>query len=326
MESAEAQTAPPPQTARLTRTVPREYVHRAVVAEVFLTSWTELEGERCAVSAQWPRGHSFFSPIDRSLYDPMLVAETIRQIGALIAHTSFRVPLGQKFLLRELGYTVDLEQLAIGAAPASLDIDVTCSDVQCRKDRLTGLRYEAAIRHEGVVIGTGGAHFTCVSPAVYRRLRERRIRWSEPPRSALRMPVAPQRVGRQSPFDVVLAPSDTPHRWQLRVDPSHPILFDHPVDHIPGMALLEAARQAVHALAPEGRSMVLSSVDSSFPRFAEFDRPCWIVAERDPRRQDDGRWRVTGHQEGDTVFSATVTGRPAPFLRAPRPHEAASCA
>ncbi|WP_260845011.1 AfsA-related hotdog domain-containing protein [Streptomyces sp. SLBN-31] len=50
-----------------------------------------------------------------------------------------------------------------------------------------------------------------------------------------------------SPTDVVLSPLGQPHRWQLRVDTRHPVLFDHIVDHVPGMLLIEAARQAATA-------------------------------------------------------------------------------
>ncbi|WP_142212826.1 AfsA-related hotdog domain-containing protein [Streptomyces sp. SLBN-118] len=48
--------------------------------------------------------------------------------------------------------------------------------------------------------------------------------------------------GRDRFEDVVLAATDRPDRWQLRVDTTHPILFDHLVDHAPGMLLLEPAR------------------------------------------------------------------------------------
>lgn len=46
----------------LTTTVPKEFVHRASVAEVMLTDWERTGQARFTVSAQWPRGHSFFTP------------------------------------------------------------------------------------------------------------------------------------------------------------------------------------------------------------------------------------------------------------------------
>lgn len=43
---------------------------------------------------------------------------------------------------------------------------------------------------------------------------------------------------------MVIDNDDAGDGWPLRVDRTHPILFDHQLDHVPGMLLLEAARQA----------------------------------------------------------------------------------
>lgn len=93
----------------------------------------------------------------------------------------------------------------------------------------------------------------------------------------------------------------------MRVDVTHPVLFDHPVDHIPGMLLLEAARQAAHAtLQPQ--QIVLAGIDSRFNRFVEFDTPCWIEAEReDVATPGRVAVRVTARQGDQIPFTATVT-------------------
>ncbi|MFJ7155295.1 ScbA/BarX family gamma-butyrolactone biosynthesis protein [Streptomyces sp. NPDC101118] len=295
----------------LTTTVPRQLVHRAAVAEVFLTGWCRLSEDRFHVRAQWPRGHSFFTPIAGSHYDPMLVAETVRQVGALIAHAAFDVPQGYQFLMWGLDYTAVADDLVIGGAPASLDLEVTCPDVRRRGKQLTGLRYEVVVRHSGRVIATGGAGYTCTSPAVYRRLRAEQLA-QQPVPGLPAAPVAPSQVGRLSPFDVVLSPTGRPDAWKLRYDTRHPVLFDHPGDHLPGMVLLEAARQAAVALSPE-RGVLPVAVDSSYHRYAEFGSPVLIGAERLGQGPDGSRLvRVTGTQDGETVFTAVVTtARPA---------------
>ncbi|MFG2327721.1 AfsA-related hotdog domain-containing protein, partial [Streptomyces sp. NPDC048568] len=61
-----------------TSTVPSELVHRAAVAEVMLTDWQRLTETRYTMRAQWPRGHSFFTPLNGN-HDPLIAAETIRQ-------------------------------------------------------------------------------------------------------------------------------------------------------------------------------------------------------------------------------------------------------
>ncbi|MGV2917769.1 AfsA-related hotdog domain-containing protein, partial [Streptomyces alfalfae] len=71
----------PQDLPRLTTTVPREYVHRAGHAEVFLTGCRRLEGDRFALTGQWPRAHTFFTDADGTRHDPTQAAETIRQVG-----------------------------------------------------------------------------------------------------------------------------------------------------------------------------------------------------------------------------------------------------
>ncbi|MFF2060660.1 ScbA/BarX family gamma-butyrolactone biosynthesis protein [Streptomyces sp. NPDC058200] len=298
--------APIPPGPRLTTTVPKEFVHRAAVAEVLLTGWRRTDDTRFAVTAQWPRLHSFFTPV-RGSHDPLLTAETIRQVGSLLAHAEFGTPLGHHFLMRDLSFTVEPRHLAIGGVPAGLELDVTCSQIRRRGSELAGLRYEAVVHRDGQIVATGGASYVCATPAVYRRLRgERASRSDVQPPPPLAAPVPPQSVGRSTPFDVVLSPTGDAQTWQLRVDTGHPILFDHPVDHIPGMVLLEAARQAATSVLRTD-ACVPTSFTGEFPRFAELDLPCRIELQHLPGDFAGlSSVRVTGHQEGEPVFSCVV--------------------
>lgn len=291
-----------PQHPSLTTTVPKEFVHRAAVAEVLLTGWERTGDTRFTVLAQWPRSHSFFTPVRGSHHDPMIALETIRQIGPLLGHAGFDVPLDHKFLMWDIDATVNPEELLVGDAPASLEIEVECSNLTWRGSRLTGLTLRTVIRRDGRIAATGGGSLTCLAPAVYQRLRHGRTHARPMPLTA---PTAPQTVGRISPMDVVLSPIGEPDCWQLRVDTRHPVLFDHPLDHVPGMLLLEAARQATAALA--GRDAFLPlEVGAEFRRYVELDAPCVIRAAR---LAGDGRTvLVTGHQVDELAFTATVTG------------------
>ncbi|WP_190179838.1 ScbA/BarX family gamma-butyrolactone biosynthesis protein [Streptomyces naganishii] len=284
---------------RLTRTVPREYTHRAAVAEVFLTDWAPGQPDGFVVSAQWPRGHSFF--LQRSGYqDPLLIAESVRQVGSLIAHAEFGVPLGHHFLMHNLSYTVTEQGLATAPIPTEVEMRVTCHDLSKRGGQLTGMRYQVTLVRDGRSVGFAEADFNCLSPRVYQRLRGRRPTSVAPARGQV---VPPASVGRVLPSDVVLlAPEKASHRWQLHLDTRHPILFDHPVDHVPGMVLMEAARQAAQAVHP--LPVLALGMDSTFSRFAELDAPCWIEAEV---AEDSGLVHVTGTQNGSTVFTAHVT-------------------
>ncbi|MFE9627036.1 ScbA/BarX family gamma-butyrolactone biosynthesis protein [Streptomyces sp. NPDC006527] len=292
-------------TARLTTTVPSEYVHRAAVSEVFLTRWEADSPDCFSVTAQWPRGHALFVPAG-GYQDPLLLVESVRQTGALLAHAEYDVPFGHQFLMWNISFSADPEALAAEPTPTEVVLRAECHDIERRAGKLAGMRYRVTVERDGTPLAAADAAFSCTSPSVYRRLRGQR-----PTRSSLPIPVgiAPETVGRVSSRDVVLAAADphSPRRWQLRVDTTHPIFFDHPVDHVPGMVLLEAARQAAHA-STGLRDALPVGLDSSFARYAELDAPCWIEAE--PGRPDSlGRIPTTvrGTQRGETVFTATLT-------------------
>lgn len=288
---------------QLTRTVPREYTHRAAVAEVFLTDWKPGRPDGFLVSAQWPRGHSFFGP--RAGYqDPLLVAESVRQTGALLAHAEFGVPLGHSFLMRKLSYTATPEGLVTDLVPTEVEMEVTCHDLAWRAGRFTGMRYEAALLRDGRSIGFAEAEFSCLSPEVYQRLRGDRPTSARPAPGRVADPAS---VGRTQRSDVVLLePQGREARWRLYVDTLHPILFDHPVDHIPGMVLMEAARQAAQAVHP--MPVLAVAMESTFAKYAELDAPCWIEAEvARPVTEGPALVHVRAVQNDSTVFAAQVT-------------------
>ncbi|WAX82212.1 ScbA/BarX family gamma-butyrolactone biosynthesis protein [Streptomyces sp. KMM 9044] len=289
----------------LTTTVPKEFVHRASVAEVMLTDWQRRDSSHFAVAAQWPRGHSFFTAV-QGCHDPLIAAETIRQAGVLLCHAELGVPLGHHFLMRNLNFSVHPGRLLVGSAPASIGLDVTFFDTKRHRGRLVAGRIEAVLRRDGHAVATGGASFTCASPAVYRRIRGRQRPDGGCPELPLAAPLPPQSVGRLLPMDVVLSPTEETGRWQLRTDIRHPVLFDHPVDHVPGMALIEAARQATTATL--GRGSLPLSVETDFMRYVELDAPCFIEARRvsggEPGRE---AVFVQGRQAEDVVFRSTVT-------------------
>jgi hypothetical protein len=284
----------------MTATVPRQLVHRAAVAETLLTGWSRIAADRFSVSAQWPRAHGLHVSPDRSAYDPLLVVETVRQSGTLIAHTEYEVPLDHHFVLQEFQVDTFPRHLAVGAVPAELTVEVTFVDVQYRGRRPVGAVYTAEVLRGGELVATARrVAFTCTSEPVYRRLRGGRTAAAVTP---LPLPPAlpPATVGRALPEDVVLAPATGRNLWQLRIDTAHPVFFDHPLDHVPGMLLLEAARQAVRAHTGGSRSPV--SFRIAFHRYAELDAPVWIEATEG----SGSDVQVIGRQGDSPVFVCAV--------------------
>ncbi|MFE4515291.1 ScbA/BarX family gamma-butyrolactone biosynthesis protein [Kitasatospora sp. NPDC056783] len=263
------------------RTVSRHLVHRASVSEVFLTGWQATGPYDFLLGAQWPRLHGFYRlPGDR-YHDPVLMAETIRQAGLLIGHAGFGVPRGHHFAMEDLSYALGepgLPGLAVTAGPASLMLAVDCEDVRMRGCRLSSLRVRVEVTRDGAPIGHGTGQLRVISPSSYARLRgpARRTVTPRPP-----APAAPELVGRAQPADVVLSPTLAPDTWLLRADATHPVLFDHELDHVPAMLVLEAARQAAQRLRhPE--PVVPVELVTSFDRYIELDRPCFVRAVPEP--------------------------------------------
>lgn len=321
----------------LTTTVPRQYVHRAAVSEVFLTNWETDGSDGFIVAAQWPRGHALFAP-RRGQQDPMLIAETIRQVGMMLAHAHYGVPLDHHFLIWDISYNTTPGALTTDPAPTEVILRVRCHDLSFRGKQLSSIGCRVEVWRGNTRIAVGNAGGNCVSPAVYARIRNGRPLVLSVP---LPEPLDPEAVGRHDSDDVVLtdpAAVDPPgreagragvtdladcaanrsgagrpsarRRWLLRVNTTHPVLFDHPIDHVPGMLLVEAARQAAQALLGPCPVQPIA-MEATFERFAELNVPCWIEAENE-RTDAAGNTVVSivGQQNGEAVFTATVTTRP----------------
>lgn len=294
---------------RLTRTVPSQYVHRAALAEVLLTDWQPAGEHRFLVRAQWPRAHSLYAPLAGQRNDPLLFAETVRQVGLLLSHAAYRVPLDHSFLMRDLRYSIDPDGAMVGTGPTDWELEVTCLDRVERGGRLGGMAYRVTLLREGVRVGHGGAGFTCAAPRLYERLRGPRglvsVLAPRPARRAL--PEEHVRAtGRAAAGDVVLEAGESGGPWVLRVDPAHPVLFDHPVDHVPGMLLFEAARQAAAAATGLPRGYP-ARISGRFLRYVEFGERCVVHATVSDRGADGTiAVEVSAVQRDTGVFQARV--------------------
>ncbi|MFE5901314.1 ScbA/BarX family gamma-butyrolactone biosynthesis protein [Streptomyces sp. NPDC056488] len=292
-----------------TTPVPGEFVHRHDPADIIPTGWTRSQENRYSVSARWPASHPFFSPAAGGRHDPVLVAETMRQATMLVVHAGFGVPVDDQFVMWDLDYTADPEQLVLDGSSPEIAVDITFPDYDGRAGRMRNLRVDVVLTRDGRRISTGGGTIRCTSAPAYRRMRGERM-------AALGRPVplipavAPHLVGREDAKDVVLGPGDRSDRWQLRINTAHPTLFRRPNDHVPGMVLLEAARQA--AMLVTGNTVYLPTVvDLSFSRYAELDTPCWVEAEVVAAPGDPATTvRVTGQQDGLPVFVCMLASPP----------------
>lgn len=296
--------SPDTQLVSFDTTVPRVLVHRRAVAEVLLTDWHALGGSTYVCGAQLPRAHSFYAPCS-GRYDPLLFAEALRQAGTLLAHADFGVSEHVHFLMDRLHIEVT-GNTVVSERPCDLELVVQVHDVVRPGSRMQGFTLTAQFYRDGVVVASGTGSVRFIPPGLYPRLRWGSSRRPAPGPAVCPPPVEPATVGAHDLHDVVLGKSDTPDLWPLRVRTDHPVLFDHPLDHVPGMLLLEAFRQAARLRVGWPASQLVAS-DAHFSKYVELDEPCQLNAELIGRDETTATLAVRAYQRDHIAARAEIT-------------------
>lgn len=281
--------------------VDRQFVHRRAISEVFLTGLERRSSAEFRVFAQWPRWHVFYGNEDGTV-DSAMVVETLRQLTVLIAHSELAVPLGHQFLMPTMSAAVSPGARLHTSVPTDVTVIVRVSSVKAGIEGAAAFDTTAAFFVAGCAVATGKASARIVDPMVYRRFRKGRSPGDTHVRPG--PPVNAERVGHSSPRNVVLGPSRASRRWPLRVDVSNPVLFDHPLDHVPGVLLIEAVRQALR-WETQVPSLDLAQFRSTFISVAELDQKTEVVVESLSNSPGLSQ-AVVGIQSGGTTVMRTV--------------------
>ncbi|MFD6532608.1 ScbA/BarX family gamma-butyrolactone biosynthesis protein [Streptomyces sp. NPDC060184] len=300
--------------------------HRVHPDDVLIRDYHRIAENSYALDIDWAGRHVFFEPALGSVHHHMLIAQTLRQIGLSLAHTEFKISSAHQFLMSGMSYSADPRR--------STDLSPIRAEAVCTWTGRNGIRIAITLEQHGSVFVRSESGFSWVSDRVYRRLRGSHLT-ARP--GAMPAPVGAAPAGRRAADEVVLGASDHPHRWELIADTGNPALMDHPVDHVPGLVIMEASQQAAHAVVAGtgSRSWSPLTTDMRTSRYVEFDAPCWIDAREVPApRAPLGRTpgsdgapgapgaperiavEVTGTQHGEVVFRSLVEGVAAPVAQA----------
>ncbi|MFE1309286.1 ScbA/BarX family gamma-butyrolactone biosynthesis protein [Streptomyces sp. NPDC058755] len=286
------------------RTVPRQLVHRASVTEVFLTDAAAVAGDRFLVGAQWPRHHALYHPDESGRCDFMLLAETVRQAGIYLLHRFYDVPLGQHFVFKSLDLHIDDHAaLRVGGTPLGAVLDVCVTPAGSPGSGRFDARIDITIEVDGQPCAHSTVAVVVVDARRYEVLRNRGRDLTSGITATDTAATTPSRApviaGRQD-ANVLLrtAADDDSSTWLLHVDLQHPGYFEHPSDHVPGMMLLEAFRQAGHLTAAS--NCVLTALDARFRSFGELFQPIVIRSATG----SDGLLRLTAVQGERTLAEA----------------------
>ncbi|MET0315925.1 MAG: ScbA/BarX family gamma-butyrolactone biosynthesis protein [Rhodococcus fascians] len=304
------------------RNIPRGIVHRESIAEVFLTDAAEADGG-AIFAAQLPRNHSYFSDHrgTATTYDPLLLIEVFRQVAIYYAHTFVEVARSEKFVFGSADFEIlDADTLSVGACPGHCLVDAKVIDRKVREGQTIGLTLEMTAFIEGVPAAREVMVYQWMPSPVWKRIRSRR-------RDALGLPaehripeqshvarLRPGAVGRHNPRNAILAnPSYTGDELNALtiVDTGHPSLFDHALDHVPGMLQFEAARQAAMAAANtslglDTSRMVMSRLHIEFTQFGEFELDTIATATVEPSDDGGATGDVVLAQGSDVLARGTV--------------------
>lgn len=295
--------------------VSRTLVHRNAVAEVLLTDARALPDGRFLLAAQWPRSYAASATSDIASdsgsgsgfgfgerHDPMLAAETIRQVGLYICQRFLGAPSTSRPVIRSVGF-----QLDNSAEPV---VGYGATDVLCRAEthdvrHVDGVPWPVALNVRiqfsaaGREFGSAFGRVRVLSGEEYETFRGSNAAADPVPDTVHRRPSHTE-VSAPSPGDVMLVRDPSGTLLVAPADLRHPRFFDHPSDHVPGMVLLEAARQAAClAGASPGR---LNGCHMQALRFTEWNAP--VHVECAPA---EGGWAFQVTQGGDTTASGTLS-------------------
>lgn len=262
------------------RTVDRALVHRDAIAEVLLTDIVQLDETSFEVAAQWSRSHRVYRPDRDGRHDPMLLLETVRQAGLALSHHGFGVPFESKSVMHDVGFRLEpeVEPRAIRSA-TNVTVSVECENVVLRGDQLRSMTVMLAMSADGTHFATGSGSLSWLPERTFDALRARngaRPTADDPAAAVLGSVATPAASRYRALSDALLVAEDPlPDRRRVLIPIDHPVYFDHPLDHAPGMLLIDAAWQAASATRPDER-LRLVECSMKCPAFTELFGEAWV--------------------------------------------------
>ena len=293
------------QSMEYTSTVPRHLVHRHAVAEVFLTDYRIESESTYNVAVQLPVSHRIFDASSEQ-HDPLGVAEAFRQAVVLLCHTRYNIPLHYKFLMETFSFEM-LDALDVQPAAEPLTFSITVDNLTHRDGAVSGVEVSGVLREGTRHVARCNAVARGASPEGYRRIRQGREDYCPrerilPPGTAV---IGSERVGRSNNRDVLISTDAARQTVFCTPDPRNHSLFDHPVDHIPGMILFEAARQAVRYHTGDPATQI-ATLSAGFPRFTEWETPCHVSTTPLDASGNVHRVRFTQDQQTTAELELTI--------------------
>lgn len=259
------------------RTIDKSLVHRRALAEVFITDFESVSRDRYIVAAQLPVGHAYYNDGNTNFHDPLAIIEACRQAALVVAHQYYGVPKDWSFIFRKAKVHIgDIDSTIISDGRMLVGINITKT---FEKDGfLTGMIGDFVVEIDGNKVGDFVGSLSFLPSAMLKKMRAqaRSVKnISDKPYISPLQPLAAKRVARTSAKNIVIGRTSR-DTYEIVDCRSNRALIDHEVDHISGMVIMEACRQAAIATVLEDTGELYGTVKSfqvEFLEFAEHELP-----------------------------------------------------
>jgi hypothetical protein len=192
--------------------------------------------------------------------NPLLVIETVRQAWLLLSHSAYGAKTGTPLALHSIGTSNLVRAVKPRPYPTDVVLELTAT-TRYSGEVLKRLDLQGSVfDNDGHRLGDVSCDCTLLNPDRYAELRGDR-------------PVTPIVVDAYRPRPLTQTQAGV---QTLHLDAGHPVLFDHPGDHIPGMYFLATALEA----ATPAASVALSGMRAEFFEYVDVDQRPHLVFER----------------------------------------------
>ncbi|PVZ88912.1 hypothetical protein C9426_05225 [Serratia sp. S1B] len=274
-------------------TIDRKYVHRQAINEVFITSQHQLADDHFMIFAALPKSHMYFNDYSKlangkQYYDPMLLLEVFRQTSICVTHKYYDVPFSAKFIFNDANFNIiNYQKLEVTQEPSLASVEVKITNHKYRKNILTGYTLEMKLFIDNVLCAQKSMGIGWMDGAVWKKLRSK----VEIHKLLNHLDIKPESclsVGRIISHNVVIGNAQIKNdhfTTELIVDQSYSPIFDHPLDHVPAMFIIEAFRQTgllavkVYNDIPANK-LIFHDCNISFQQFCELNNISQCIVNR----------------------------------------------
>ena len=269
------------------RTVDPREVWSLSPETTYVTDWHyDPDGDVFDIAARLPRAHLRYSDTPHPYPDMVLLSQIVSQAGVIVVAQLLDVALDSTFLLRRLAITLDPLEANVLSRDATRLTLKTDSEGTWFKVRRTGTPPTGSmIAHcalEGRPCGTLEVQGIWVNDRTYQDFR-RMGGGAEPEPLPAEAAEPEPHTGRSLPRNRAISRlqnGEGPGRYAgtVLVDEDDPTFYERPLDHVPGLLLLDAVKQGTTAAVCRERSVpasrvVVDSAEFLFSRFAELHAP-----------------------------------------------------